>query len=97
MQNCGMAFPFVTWAETLSTRKRQNLGEDLYFFFFFWSSANFGPKTGLILNGEILLFVFITFKFSAPPSFENPAYATEQNDGTDMEPFLNVTKMPGNT
>ena len=31
--------PFVTWAESLSTRKGQNLGGDL------WSSPNFEPKT----------------------------------------------------
>ena len=29
-------------------------------YLFFWSSPNFGPKTGLILSGEILLFVFIS-------------------------------------
>ena len=52
MQNCGMAPPFVGWAEALST---QMVGEDLCFWptpkaiglnlsedFFFWSSPNFG-------------------------------------------------------
>ena len=51
--------------------------------FFFWFSPNFGSKTGLILSGEILLFVFIIFKFPPPPPppFENSAYATGQQHG----------------
>ena len=50
------------------------LSEDL-----FLSSPNFGQENGLILSEEIFLLVFIIFKFSGPPAFENPAYATESN------------------
>ena len=64
---------FVTWVESLGTQRDRIW---VKIFFFFWSSPNFGPKTGLILRGEILLFFFIIFKFPAPPPtlFENPAY-----------------------
>ena len=55
--------PLCNLGRKFEPRNGQNLGEDLYLFL---SSANFGPKTGLILSGEILLFVFIIFKFSAP-------------------------------
>ena len=67
----------VTWAESLSTltdrvwvnifsgaKTGLNLIEDL---FFLWSSANFGQKNGLILNGEIFFLVFIILKFPGPP------------------------------
>ena len=54
MQNCSMATSFVTWAESLSTRK-DRIWVKTYFFFFlcFWSSRNFGPKTGLILSEDL--------------------------------------------
>ena len=91
-----MAFPFVSWAEGLSTEIGLNLSEDL----FFWSSPSFGQKIGLNLSEDLFLFGlqlildrkiglilgdtifilnFVLLKFSefpAPPSFQNPAYAT---------------------
>ena len=88
MQNCGKPSPpLCHLGQKFKHTKGQNLGEDLflYFFslvstqfwaknwtkfgwrpFFFWSSPNFEPKTGLILSGEILLFVFVIFN-SPPP------------------------------
>ena len=48
MQNCGMAPPVATWAEGLST---QTVGEDLCF----WSSPDFGPKTGRNLGEDLFL------------------------------------------
>ena len=88
MQNCGMAHPFVTWAEGLSTK---TVGEDL-----FWPSRNFGPKTALNLSGDVFFWSLTNFgqenglglgvkKFHSglhysqifwPPPFENPANAT---------------------
>ena len=56
MQNCGMAPPVVTWAEGLSA---QTVGEALCF----WSSPDFGPKSGLNLGED--LFLFFIFWFSS--------------------------------
>ena len=71
----GMAPPFVTWAEGLSSK---TVGEDL----FFGLHRFFGRKTDLVLGWKILVLVFIILnilKFSALlPAFENPAYATAQ-------------------
>ena len=51
---------------------------------FFWSSLDFGQVNGLILDAENFhsAMVFVILKFSEfpgplPPSFENPAYATD--------------------
>ena len=43
MQNCGMAYPFVTWAEGLST---ETVGEDL----FFGLHLILGRKTDLVFG-----------------------------------------------
>ena len=86
MQNCGMAPPFVAWAEGLSTeavgenlflaKTGLNLSEDLFFFFFGLHLIS-GRKTDLVLGWKILILVFINLKFFGPsPPFENPAYAT---------------------
>ena len=82
MQNGGMAPPFVSWAEVLSSKR---VGEDLCF----WPAPNFGQKIGLDLSedlffglqlilGEkifILIFVFKFSEFPGPP-FQNAAYVT---------------------
>ena len=51
--------PFVTWFEHTNSRRRPktelNWDEDL---FFFWSSPNFGPQTGLILGKDLIFLVF---------------------------------------
>ena len=59
MQNCGMAPPFVTWAEGLSSEMVAKAffwpktGPKLFWviwvktFFFFWSSPNYGQESGL--------------------------------------------------
>ena len=52
MQNCGMAIPFRTCAEGLST---QTVGEDLCS----WPASNFGPRTGLNLSEDL----FFSFGF----------------------------------
>ena len=47
---------------------------------FFCSSLNFGQKIGLILGRTISDSDLVLLKFSevpAPPSFQNPAYATD--------------------
>ena len=102
MQNCGMAPPFVSWAEALST---QRVGEDLCF----WPAPNFGQKIGLnlredlffgfqlildrkialILGEKIFILIFVLFKFSEflPPPFQNSAYAT----GWDVDQMLYLT------
>ena len=67
-----MAPPFVTWAESLSTK---TVGEDL----FFGLHLILGRKTDLVLGWKIFILVFIILnilKFSAPLLFANPAYAT---------------------
>ena len=45
------------------------------FFFFFWSSPNFGPKTGLNLSEEFF-FWSLLYSNSPLPPFENPAFAS---------------------
>ena len=89
MQKCGMASPFVSLAQSLNTQTDEdfvlflgftcfrpkaglNLSEDL----FFWSSPTFAPKTGLNLSRKTFVLVLSSLKFSAPPPFENLAYAT---------------------
>ena len=37
------------------------LGEDLFFFFFFWSSHTFGPKTHLFCSEDLFFLVFTYF------------------------------------
>ena len=59
-----MAPPFVTWAESLSTK---TVGEDL----FFGLHLILGRKTDLVLGWKIFILVFIILnilKFSAPLS-----------------------------
>ena len=51
MQNCGMAPPFVTWAEALSTQK---VREGLWV----WPPSNFGQKVGLHQSEDLFLFRF---------------------------------------
>ena len=67
LRACPLPPPFVSWGESSSTKP------DLIWVktFFFWSSPDFGPKTGLNLSEECFLLVFIILKFPAPP-FENP-------------------------
>ena len=49
--------PLLTWAESwgesLSTQTDRIWVKTLFFFFFFWSSPNFGPKTGLNLSEDL--------------------------------------------
>ena len=49
-RSCCNSPPFVNWAQGFST---QTVGEDL----FFWSSPNFGPKSGLNLSEDLFLFL----------------------------------------
>ena len=81
-----MAPPFVTWAESLSTK---TVGEDLLFGLhvilgqkpddlFFWSSPNFGQENGLGFGVENFHAGLHYSQYSQifwPPPFENPAYA----------------------